>query len=138
MVRSSPTKCTLAHVQSLRKPQGELLYHLLTQQNSKDAIHSVLGVNRNDPQPSQLVEESLVTLGLVAMELSEVRCFHNIACVSYHLYRSALTRGKCLRCGLILPVNSFTATSCNSLTLLQYWRHSGQRSVQFNTLQFVV
>ena len=45
---------------------------MLAQQNSKDAIHAVLGVNRTQPTPSALVEESLVSLGLLAMELSEV------------------------------------------------------------------
>ncbi len=48
------------------------MFHVLAQQNSKDAIHAVLGVNRTQPSPSSLVEESLVSLGLLAMELSEV------------------------------------------------------------------
>lgn len=59
-------------LQSFRAPQGELLYHVLAQQNSKDAIHTVLGISRTHPQPNQLVEDSLVTLGVVAMETSEV------------------------------------------------------------------
>ena len=46
---------------------------MVAQQNSKDAIHSVLGVNRQQLQPSTLVEDGLVKLGLVVMELSE-RC----------------------------------------------------------------
>lgn len=44
---------------------------MVAQQNSKDAVHSVLGVNRQQLQPSALVENGLVKLGMVAMELSE-------------------------------------------------------------------
>ena len=52
-------------------PQEELLYHVVAQQNSKDAVHSVLGMNRQHLQPSPLVEEVLVRLGMAAMELQE-------------------------------------------------------------------
>lgn len=58
-------------MQSLLAPQEELLYHVVAQQNSKDAVHSVLGVNRGQLQPSPLVEEALVRLGMVAMEMQE-------------------------------------------------------------------
>lgn len=44
---------------------------MVAQQNSKDAVHSVLGMNRQQLQPSPLVEEALVRLGLTAMELQE-------------------------------------------------------------------
>ena len=54
-------------------PQKELLFHVVAQQNSKDAVHSVLGLNRQQLQPSVLVEETLVRLGMLAMELQERR-----------------------------------------------------------------
>ncbi|XP_064390219.1 mediator of RNA polymerase II transcription subunit 23-like [Halichondria panicea] len=65
-------KGLLPYKKAFREAQGDLLFHVLAQQNSKDAIHAVLGVNRTQPTPSALVEESLVSLGLLAMELSEV------------------------------------------------------------------
>lgn len=58
-------------LQTLLAPQKELLYHVVAQQNSKDAVHSVLGMNRQQLQPSLLVEEALVRLGMAAMELQE-------------------------------------------------------------------
>lgn len=58
-------------LQCFLAPQEELLFHVVAQQNSKDAVHSVLGMNRQQLQPSPLVEEALVRLGMVAMELQE-------------------------------------------------------------------
>lgn len=52
-------------------PQVELLYHVVAQQNSKDAVHSVLGMNRQSLQPSPLVEQVLIRLGVTAMELQQ-------------------------------------------------------------------
>ena len=59
--------------QCLLAPQEDLLYHVIAQQNSKDAVHSVLGLNRQQLQPSSVVEEALVRLGMAAMELQERR-----------------------------------------------------------------
>lgn len=59
-------------VQVFKEAQRDLLYHVLAQQNSKDAVHTVLGVNRAQPQPNVLVEDSLVALGMLAMDHSEV------------------------------------------------------------------
>ena len=61
------------HMQSLLEAQKELLYHVVSQQNSKDAVHSVLAMNRQQLQPSALVEEALVRLGVTAMQLQEDR-----------------------------------------------------------------
>jgi hypothetical protein len=58
-------------MQSLLMPQEELLYHVVAQQNSKDAVHSVLGMNRQSLQPSPLVEQVLIKLGVTAMELQQ-------------------------------------------------------------------
>lgn len=58
-------------LQSLLAAQEELLYHVVAQQNSKDAVHSVLAMNRQQLQPSPLVEEALVRLGMAAMQLQE-------------------------------------------------------------------
>ncbi len=44
---------------------------MVAQQNSKDAVHSVLAMNRQHLQPSSLVEEALVKLGMAAMQLQE-------------------------------------------------------------------
>ena len=62
---------THTHTQSLLEAQKELLYHVVSQQNSKDAVHSVLAMNRQQLQPSALVEEALVRLGVTAMQLQE-------------------------------------------------------------------
>jgi len=61
--------------QSLLSPQEELLFHVVSQQNSKDAVHSVLGLTRGQLQPSPLVEASLVRLGVIAMEMQERSMF---------------------------------------------------------------
>ena len=62
-------------MQSLLSPQQDLLYHVIAQQNSKDAIHSVLGLNRQQLQRSELVEEALIRLCMAALSLSEnARC----------------------------------------------------------------
>lgn len=58
-------------MQSLLAAQKELLYQVVAQQNSKDAVHSVLAMNRQQLQPSPLVEEALVRLGITAMQLQE-------------------------------------------------------------------
>lgn len=52
-------------------PQEELLFHVVAQQNSKDAVHSILDIKRQHLQPSSLVEEALVRLGMMAMEVQE-------------------------------------------------------------------
>ena len=44
---------------------------MVSQQNSKDAVHSVLGVTRGQLQPSPLIEAALIRLGIVAMEMHE-------------------------------------------------------------------
>ena len=44
---------------------------MIAQQNSKDAIHSVLGLNRQQLQRSELVEDALVRLCMAALQLSE-------------------------------------------------------------------
>ena len=62
---------THTHTQSLLSPQRDLLYHVIAQQNSKDAIHSVLGLNRQQLQRSELVEDALVRLCMAALQLSE-------------------------------------------------------------------
>lgn len=64
------------HTQSLLCPQRDLLYHVIAQQNSKDAIHSVLGLNRQQLQRSELVEDALIRLCMAALSLSE-----NTSCV---------------------------------------------------------
>ena len=58
-------------LQSLTSPQRDLLYHVIAQQNSKDAIHSVLGLNRQQLQRSELVEDALIRLCMSALQLSE-------------------------------------------------------------------
>lgn len=70
-------------------PQAEVLYHVIAQPNSRDAVHSMLGMNRQvlfligpltsqctltslqQMQPCAMVEEALVRLAMVAMEMVE-------------------------------------------------------------------
>ena len=40
------TVCCISSGQSLVRAQEDLLYHVMVQPNSKDAVHSVLGMNR--------------------------------------------------------------------------------------------
>lgn len=68
---------TSSSIQSLLSPQKDLLFHVIAQQNSKDAIHSVLGLNRQQLQRSELVEDALIRLCMAALDLSE-----NASCVS--------------------------------------------------------
>ena len=76
------------------KAQEDLLYHVIAQPNSRDVVHSLLGMNRQvcvcvrvggiilnlfltafssfqQPQLNLMVEDALVRLGVVAMEMSE-------------------------------------------------------------------
>lgn len=64
-------KGLLPYRDSLLKPQEDLLLHVMAQPNCRDAVHSVLGMNRQQLQPSAMVEDALVRLGMVAMEITE-------------------------------------------------------------------
>ena len=83
--------CVRVHpVQAFMEPQAEVLYHVIAQPNSRDAVHSMLGMSRQvgpllhavqcllyvivhlqQMQPCAMVEEALVRLAMVAMEMVE-------------------------------------------------------------------
>ena len=82
---------TFWFLQAFTQPQAEVLYHVIAQPNSRDAVHSMLGMSRQvshtalraencshwgivltqQMQPCLMVEEALVRLALVAMEMVE-------------------------------------------------------------------